>query len=177
MTSREKWAFFSLGVQYYVVARYSAFAWFHPVSGNLFHHAIEMFLKGYLCSGKSLDELKKLGHRLCSLWVCFKQEVAEPGLDRFDQTVTDLDKFESIRYPDRIVSLGMRSFISITHRHADLDESQARPEPKYQVVVKEIDELVSVIFEKASVNPRFYTDSLPAAAQEYLAKDNEFPAR
>ena len=96
-------------------------------------------------------------------------------MDRFDQTVADLDKFESIRYPDQILSLGMQSFISIKHRHADLDGSQARQEPKYQVVVKEIDELVSVIFVKASVNPRFFMDSLRDAAKEYLAKDNGFP--
>src|SRR5437870_1212577 len=116
MGSREKGAFFSLGIQYYVTARFSAFAWFSPVCGNLFHHAIEMFVKGYLCERKSLEELKKVGHRLCSLWACFKQEVADPALDRFDQTVTDLDEFESIRYPDRILSHGMRSFISIKHR-------------------------------------------------------------
>jgi hypothetical protein len=30
-------AFFKTGCQYYVAGRFAAFAWFHPVVGNLFH--------------------------------------------------------------------------------------------------------------------------------------------
>jgi hypothetical protein len=197
MADREKEAFFDLGFKYYVTARFSAFAYFAPVSGNLFHHAIEMFLKGYLAPGKSLAQLKQAGHKLASLWVSFKQEARDPALDRFDQTVSDLDQFESIRYPDRILSHGMRSFISIKHHHVDSGQSSLspaskqqvvasgqswsfnppqslpRPEPKYQIVVKEIDELVALIFDKASVNREFYACSLPVEAKQYLTKDNE----
>src|SRR4051794_29649109 len=105
MVSRETEAFFSLGVQYYVAARFSAFARFSPVCGNLFHHAIEMFLKGYLASKRSLADLKNLGHRLGSLWGHFKQDTGDCALARFDQTVTDLDAVESIRYPGRVLAL------------------------------------------------------------------------
>jgi hypothetical protein len=47
-------AFFKTGSQYYIAGRFAAFAWFHPVAGNLFHHAIEMYLKGALSKTKSL---------------------------------------------------------------------------------------------------------------------------
>ena len=40
--------FFSLGLQYYVAARYSYFANLSPTVANQSHHAIEMFLKGFL---------------------------------------------------------------------------------------------------------------------------------
>ncbi len=191
MVSRETEALFSLGIQYYVAARFSAFAWFSPVCGNLFHHAIEMFLKGYLGSKKSLADLKNLGHRLGALWILLKQEAGDPGLDRFDQTISELDSFESIRYPDRILSYGMQSFICMGDRQVanvtpqqqvvasgqswsyQPPSTEARPEPVYQVVVKEIDALIRELFAKSSVNPKFFTDSLPPAAKEYLAKENE----
>jgi hypothetical protein len=192
MVSRETQAFFSLGMQYYVAARFSAFARFSPVCGNLFHHAIEMFLKGQLASKKSLADLKDLGHRLGSLWGHFKQDVGDSALTRFDQTVTDLDAFESIRYPNQVLAYGMQSFISISHRHTtgatwqpqivasgqqwsyQPPATQPRPEPIFQIVVKEIDELAWVVFEKSSVNPKFFTNSLPAEAKEYLSKENDW---
>jgi hypothetical protein len=45
MISDEKSLFFHIGFQYYVTARFTAFAFFSPVCGNLFHHAVEMLLK------------------------------------------------------------------------------------------------------------------------------------
>ena len=56
--------FFKTDSQYYIGGRFAAFAWFHPVVGNLFHHAIEMYLKGALSKTRSLSELKRLYHDL-----------------------------------------------------------------------------------------------------------------
>ena len=36
------------GTQYYIAARYAVLAHFDPVAGNIFHHAVEMILKGIL---------------------------------------------------------------------------------------------------------------------------------
>jgi hypothetical protein len=87
-------AFLVFGAQYYAHARYSAQVFYLPVSGTLFHHAIEMLLKGHLCATKSSQELKRIGHDLQVLWREFKDEVGDPRYSRFDPSVEQLDKVE-----------------------------------------------------------------------------------
>lgn len=64
MSISQKESFFNIGTQYYIAARFSALSRLLPVSGNLFHHAIEMYFKGYLVTKFALTDLKSLGHRL-----------------------------------------------------------------------------------------------------------------
>ena len=92
--------YFQAGLQYQIAGRCSAIAWFSPVSGNLLHHAIEFYLKGALI--KILDERarRKIGHDVGKLWRRYKREIGDTSLDRFDQTIADLNKFERIRYPE-----------------------------------------------------------------------------
>ena len=52
------------GVAYYLAARGAFFMRVHPVSGNLFHHAIEMLLKGCLCHVLDEHARRRFGHRL-----------------------------------------------------------------------------------------------------------------
>ena len=61
-------------VSYYVSARMAYFARAIPVAGNLFHHAVEMLLKGYLC--RTLDDRGRwrLKHNLRRTWRRFKDE-------------------------------------------------------------------------------------------------------
>ncbi len=82
-------AFLVLGSQYYAHARYSVQFFYLPVSGTLFHHAIEMLLKGYLSKKMTLAELKSAGHSLVVLWELFKTEVTDLSLVRFDGTISD----------------------------------------------------------------------------------------
>jgi hypothetical protein len=69
----EDWIIFSQREgQYYVAGRYAAFAGLVPTTGNQFHHAVELFLKGGLSkNGLSLANLKKLGHDLPEIWAMF----------------------------------------------------------------------------------------------------------
>jgi hypothetical protein len=54
--------------EYYIAARSLMQAQLF-VSGNIFHHAVESFLKAGLAKqGKSLRSLKQLGHNLRKLW-------------------------------------------------------------------------------------------------------------
>jgi hypothetical protein len=176
MSTREKESFFDLATQYYVVARFSAFAGLLLVCGNLFHHAIEMYLKGYLVSKLTLAELKALGHRLQEIWNHCKTEIADAELDNFDQVISDLDKFESIRYPDQILSQGMITLINVKKQHRSAQSAiPKRPEPVHEIVVEEIDSLVKVIFQKSSINPEFFTNALKPEAKTYLNKENEAP--
>ena len=55
-----------------------------PVTGNLLHHAIEMYLKGALSKTKSLSELKQFWHNLPDIWAAFKVQANNNALDRFD---------------------------------------------------------------------------------------------
>jgi hypothetical protein len=65
------------GLQYEIAARYAAFAGFVPVCGVLFHHAIEMYLKGQLCLSLSEPQLRCLGHKLKKVWKRFQKGSAE----------------------------------------------------------------------------------------------------
>jgi methionyl-tRNA synthetase len=175
---REWQEFFKSAGQYYVVARYAAFAGFIPITGNLFHHTIEMFLKGGLSKGgMTFAELKRLGHDLPKIWTRFKATFNDPALDQFDDTLSSLHRFEDIRYPDSILSKGMLATIDIT-RHAPLTNPPGlnlpRQEPTYELCVQDIDELVGEIFAITSANPSALLSMQfhKPEAQEYLKKEN-----
>jgi len=174
MTSRATEHFFSLGLQYFVAGRFSAFGRLMPVVGNQFHHAVEMMLKGYLAKTMDLADLKKLGHRLVVLWERFKKDFADDQLARFDQTIMDLDQFESIRYPNQVHENGAQMVISLGPRHV-WTENTGIDVPQYQVVLRELDELVKVIFTKSSINPPYYINGLNVDVKAMLLRENEFP--
>ena len=176
MAIDEKEAFCELALQYLVTARFAALtACLMPVSGNLYHHAIEMLLKGCLGSNTSLMDLKKFGHNLSDLWAEFKQTTGDQTLDRFDQTIVDLDRFEKIRYPDAIISKGMIIGINIKHDPRPHIGAKGSSTPYYQIVTEVIDELVKFIFGKTTWNPRFFTTSLNKQSMLHLNKDNQSP--
>ena len=78
MTAREDEEFLNLGIQYYAAARSAVLAGLLPVFGNLYHHAIEAFLKARLSQKFTLKQLKDekqgAGHKLPLLWNSFKAE-------------------------------------------------------------------------------------------------------
>lgn len=173
MAQDAKHRWFDLATQYYVVARFSAFAGLLPVYGNLFHHAVEMYLKGCLSSKLTLSELKGLNHNLWKIWQRFKQEVADATLSRFDDAIRELHKFENLRYPDKIISQGMQVAFGIKKGDFSFASSPKGQPPRYGITVEEIDSLVEALFEKASVNPKAFTGSLlKSDARTYLKRDN-----
>jgi len=96
---KNPWA--NWAVQYYVAGRFAASAAFSPIHGNLLHHAVEMFLKTALIDIVDAKEMKhSYGHDLIKLWERFKEKTADPAMDRFDETIRALHKFEKIRYPE-----------------------------------------------------------------------------
>jgi hypothetical protein len=167
--------YFQNGLQYYTVARYAAFSGFIPVCGSLFHHAIEMYLKGYFC--KLLDEKQRrnLGHDLKKMWRNFKKDSSDPTLARFDNAIVALDKHERIRYPEVIAKKGMGAYIHFKKDGLGPTAASARKEPVYEIVVDELDALSRVLFEKARVNPAFFLQGLRPEAKTFLNRDNESP--
>jgi hypothetical protein len=154
-------AFFKIGCQYYVAGRFAAFARFHPVVGNLFHHAIEMYLKGALSEKRSLNELRKLSHNLPSIWKAFKIEANDSALDRFDATIAGLHDYEELRYPDSVIVRGMDTTINIIRSSLSTGAAKGGTSiPQYQVCVQDIDELVDVILAPQAVTQRHTSDSM-----------------
>jgi hypothetical protein len=99
--------FFDLGMQYYMAARSAAvLTKLMPVCGNLYHHAVEMFLKAGLCRKYSLDEVYKFQHNLPKLWDAFKADFTSSALLQFDSVIPTLQKWHEIRYPDKLLQEG-----------------------------------------------------------------------
>jgi hypothetical protein len=161
--------FFSSASQYYVAGRFGLFAWLNPVAGNLMHHAIEMYLKGALLKAKTktLKELKDFVHSLPESWGAFKAQVNDPGLNRFDEVVDEIHKYEELRHPDRYppVRNSMFDVVRWTPRAvADVEV------PNYKLRLPVVDELIAAILAAASHN---LPDFITAEAKEYLVRDNK----
>ena len=88
--------FVRVACQYYVTARFAMQAQCFPVCGNLFHHAVEMLLKGGLARKRKVSDLKDMGHDLKKLWKAFKTDFPDDVLKRHDETISTLDKFDPL---------------------------------------------------------------------------------
>jgi hypothetical protein len=159
-----------LGLQYYIAARFCAAhgAAFAPVLGNLFHHAIEMCLKGALCKNVGEQVRRKLGHDLKKLWKRFKKENADAALNKFNHIISELHKFESIRYPENIVVLGMECTVSFVRGEIVSDGS----EPRYNLIIEDIDALMAAILNFGSINARYFTHKFRGDALKALQHQN-----
>jgi len=113
--------YFNLATQYYVTARWATFTVAGTVAGNLFHHAIELYLKGDLSRSVSQRDLRKYGHNLKRLWKDYTQKHSASALSGFDSCIKDLHKFETIRYPDAIAEKGMVFAIPVSRPQPPLD--------------------------------------------------------
>ena len=167
--------YFGTALHYQVAARYSAAAWFTPAAGNLAHHAIEFYLKGALI--KKLDEKvrRKFRHNLPRLWRLYKKERSNPALDKFDQTIRDVNKFERIRYPEEIFRLGMLAEIGFARSPSPPPGAKAPPGERYVLALDEVDELVKLIFQIEGLNPQFFIGRLNEHGKRYLDHQTRFP--
>ena len=150
------------GMEYYVAGRFSALSGKSIiVSGNILHHAIEMFLKGGLCmrGSQSRQQIRSMGHNLKRAWKAFKKTCPDPRLNALDSAVKDLDKFEDLRYPDKMMSSGMVGMFILKREHVK-DTYVSNPKgpipPKYAYIMEDVDELVKLIFEASRISPGFF---------------------
>jgi hypothetical protein len=129
--------YFSLAIQYYAAGRWSVQAGLNPVAGNLLHHAIELALKGGLARVTSSEDLKKkYMHSLNPLWRDFKLSVNDPQLGRLDRIVSELDQFETLRYPEHGEQHGLSALIAPYRRDPDEKWRARLPSavPRYRVI-------------------------------------------
>lgn len=174
--------YFQYGIDYYIASRYSVFSssW---VVGNLFHHALEMLLKGFLSikyDKKIFKSFNKKGHSITDAWKLFKQEVKDQTANQFDDIVIALDEFEDLRYPEKIIDSGAIIIIdpldesnftknSQVHYHNKLS---GRSEKIYRFNLASIDSLVTFILKKAEINPNSFINIFNKDQMIYLKKVN-----
>lgn len=165
--------YFDLATQYYVAARWATVTVSGTVAGNLFHHAIELYLKGDLSRSVSRRHLTKYGHNLKRLWKVYKQKHSASALSGFDRCIKDLHKFETIRYPDAIAEKGMFFAIAVSRPQPPLDFwVLGSTPPTYSVVVNDIDQLVRILFTTSSLNPDFFFAKLGTEGRVVLYRNN-----
>jgi hypothetical protein len=176
--------FMQAGSQYYTTARFAMHAQCLPVCGNLFHHAVEMLLKGGLARKRALSDLKGMRHNLDVMWRAFKVDFPDTTLQRHDKTISSLDKFEEIRYanPDKVPSMmGVADWFGPVGRIEMSDELQTLKQ--YHLVVREIDDLVADVFKFSSpwspASPSFLGRNNTAAIEAITRKNahSEFLTR
>jgi len=172
---RLKYLFAATAIEYYASGRFACLAGLLNVAGNLCHHMVEMMLKSHLVEKHALQELSKhpFGHNLPHLWQTFKAEVAA-DLDRYDEIINKLHKFDEIRYPDTTTQQGPHIVISFgTSSSCATDgNGQPRTEPRYELDLNAIDALVAAIMKAASINAEAYMQGSSTDARLYLYKHN-----
>jgi hypothetical protein len=154
-------AYLELGCQYYAIARYSASVFFMPICGTIFHHAIEMLIKGYLVRSYSSRNLKKVGHNLSKLWSMFKSNAGSKELSRYDKAMIDLDRVEMLRYPDAMVKEGFTLNVRLGIP-APAQFPGDQKQPQYFVNVSDLDEITLAILAACKVNPKLGFKNTPA---------------
>ncbi len=117
---------------------------------------------------------RTLGNKISSIWEAFKTQQNDDTLKRFDSVVSSLDKFEEIRYPDKMLEEGAILRMDITKQgRVDGSPVSSMPvPPEYTLCLEEIDELVAAIFEKGSRNPKAYLNFITDHGRKYFADQN-----
>ena len=168
-TDRLKGKYYDFGFQYYVAGRCGVASQFDPVAGTLFHHAVEMLLKGALCDHVSKRKRRHMKHKLTPIWRAFKARYgAGLDLDNFDAIVAELQKFEEIRYPEKIV----RGSVSVFGFGMPTIKALGGSVPAYNLAVGEINSLVKAICKAANINAKVFTMDYQEPGRTYLRHEN-----
>jgi hypothetical protein len=120
--------------------------------------------------GMDLKALKGLSHDLPRIW---REFTAQYGIDSstFDGVIAELQKFETIRYPDEIVEQGLASMISRGK------SSPLSGHTTHALALGEIDELMDKVFTVASISHKAFASCLlMPVAEAYLIEENEVAA-
>ena len=97
----------------------------------------------------------------------------DPKLVSFDAIIEKLNKFEEIRYPDRVPSLRCRFTLEkAAETELDALQNDGRSDPVYELFLGDIDTLVAAILEKCTLNPIAYKSQNKHACT-YLRYENK----
>jgi hypothetical protein len=172
--TRTEMQFWRLGVEYYIAGRSALVFRLLRISGNIYHHAIELLLKAGLSRTISLDDLKnpkKFGHNLDKLWPAFKARFSSDTINGFDRTITALHHFEEIRYPDKV----LRDGATVQGSQPTSTEDATASSKIYGVNKDDLDRLVVTIFCVCGVNSSVYFSAAANRSphtREMIVNDN-----
>lgn len=164
-----------LSLEYYAAGRFSANSRLHRAAPNLLHQAIEYVLKAGLAATHPLKDLQvQFGHNLVALW---KTAVAaNPGLElpQRNQAILDLHKFESLRYPDKLITQGATVTIALeSGKNPDIvGHKSLSTGPTYRFNLEDIDDLWAALFLSAPANPVAFFQHLSVASRESIVLNN-----
>lgn len=167
--------FYKLALEYYVAARASLLCRCSLITGNLIHHTVELLLKGQLSKTIPLEDLKdykKFGHNLPKLWAPFKAVFPTENLSEFDAMITELEKFEKIRYPDEILARGAQIGLGWGRGKPVTNLTPNRPEPEYQMGMGDVDAFFKRLFPLCRMNPKAYFTFLSPQGRSVLTEAN-----
>ena len=101
--------------------------------------------------------------------------VEDPKLVSFDAIIEKLNKFEEIRYPDRVPSLRCRFTLEkAAETELDALQNDGGGDAVYELFLADIDALVAALLEKCTLNPTAYkTSSQNERANTYLRYVNQ----
>ena len=128
---------------------------------------------GRLPRNAHLDNLFHLKHDLNKLWAAFKTEFSSFTLTQHDGTISRLNEFEKIRYPDAIIKSGMLVTVQWSGSLADMKVGgSAKTTKQCVIVVSNIDHLIADVLKSSSWNPSAFLGTNPAA-QEAIKLHND----
>ena len=165
--------FYQWGLQYYIAGRFAWFAFLHPITGVLFHHGIEMILKGKLLEIYSEETLEKtFRHHIYKLWNELKKMFPNSNLKKFDSVIQRLNKWVEARYPP---SKGYVMYSDFKKGHkSKMTYPKMKEQDQYRVNLEETDELIKIIFDTIPLNPGFFKSILmKSEAKEFYYRENE----
>jgi hypothetical protein len=157
--------FLNLSFEYYLTGRQAAMARL-VAAANLFHHAIELLMKYQLVKdvpneGQATCQQKlrsrQYGHKLRALWPEFKSASGDSTLAQFNQVVSDLDRWEDIRYGGFPLGLTIRMEFS-DRKVPPVQQIAGQTEDVYTLSLEQIDELYTAMLSASSVMPEYLTD-------------------
>ena len=167
--------FYKIALEYYVSGRAALLCGNSLVTGPLLHHAVEMLLKGQLSKTTPLADLKnpkQFGHKLLNLWAAFKGLVPTEDLTEFDRMIDELEKFETIRYPDEILTRGAFIGLGFGRGKPATNMTPGRTEPEYQMGVGDVDAFFARLFPLCGLNPKAYFGFLSSWGRQVLTEGN-----
>jgi hypothetical protein len=110
--------------------------------------------------------------QLIDIWNAFKSQASGADLSQFDSIVTELAKFETIRYPDDMVEKGMQGAMSWELEQTS-NVTVPGEAPRYALCINTIDRLVNRLFDICSVDPKsHFVDSLNVEARKVVELNN-----
>jgi hypothetical protein len=168
--------FLDLAFGYYMTGRFAVINGLF-VAPNLMHHAVELLIKFTLlkdvAESQRSDATSQLGkkydHRLNALWNQYKRHVAPTDMSRFDRLITDLARWEDIRYGGFPTGTSVAKGLSLVR--APVRTSGQKD--TYTLGLDEVDDLISAMFAASQINPAFVgTGYSHTELREWYERDN-----